>query len=81
MYITGTSTEHCTIFSVISGLRDFTTDCLLYTAAPPIRHAPEPNVKKLSFPYIQVLLLLPYAPAAMATASSSTEVVAVKPLM
>lgn len=43
MYITGMSTEHCTIFSVISGLHDFTTD--YYRTQPPhyCSHTPDPT--------------------------------------
>lgn len=43
MYITGMCTEHCTIFSVILGLHDFTTD---YYCTQPLhycRRAPKSN--------------------------------------
>lgn len=85
MYITGMSTEHCTIFSVISGLHDFTTDH--YCTQPRHYCSPSPtstgllprirNVKGLIHgPYVEVLLLLPYTLAATRRTDSLLEVVA-----
>lgn len=90
MYITGMSTEHCTIFSVISGLHDSTTD--FYCTQPLYYRTPKSTglitdllrgkkVVSNSFSYVKVLLLLPYTLAAMRKINSSMEVVADKPLM
>lgn len=89
MYITGMSTEHCTIFSVISGLHDLTTD--FYCTQPLYYCTPKSTglitdllcekVVSNSFSYVKVLLLLPYTLAAMRKINSLMEVVADKPLM
>lgn len=92
MYITGMSTEHCTIFSVISGLHDFTAD---YYCTQPRRHcSPTPkstgllprtyNVKKLCLVHFRMSRCSFYCPThwlPRETTNSLMEVVADKPLM
>lgn len=69
MYITGMSTEHCTIFSVISGLHDSTNwTTIVHSHVIHCRPTPE-NLPDFSltdlatmrslilFPYVEVLLL------------------------
>lgn len=87
MYITGMSTEHCTIFSVISGLHDFTTDYY-----PSHRRRPSTqnfyqrthNTKKLRLIHFRTSRCSFYCPTTLAAArktNSPTDVVAEKPLM
>lgn len=77
MYITGMSTEHCTIFSVISGHSITVHQNLLDSS----RTYYVEKVVSNSFSYVKVLLLLPYTLAAMRKINSLMEVVADKPLM